>query len=80
MNICNLYLPIIGGDYDGDQATTKIVFSTEANEELDKFINSKAHYISMGANNVRTSGNEAIQSLFNLTLILPESNLTKPEF
>lgn len=80
LNICNLYLPIIGGDYDGDQATTKIVFSTEANEELDNFINSKAHYISMGANNVRTSGNEAIQSLFNLTLILPESNLTKPEF
>lgn len=80
INICNLYLSAIGGDYDGDQVTAKAAFTLEANEELDKFMNSKAHYISLGANNIRTSSNEAIQALYNLTLVLPGTKLTDPIF
>ena len=65
---------------DGDQVTVKAAFSLEANEELDKMMNSKSHFISLGANNVRTSSNEAVQSLYNLTLVLPGTRLTDPEF
>ena len=43
-------------------------------------MNSKAHYISLNGINMRTSNNEAIQSLYNLTKILPNTNLTNPEF
>lgn len=43
-------------------------------------MNSKAHYITLGGVNGRTSSNEAIQSLYNLTLVLPGTKLTDPEF
>ena len=43
-------------------------------------MNSKAHYITLGGVNGRTSSNEAVQSLYNLTLVLPGTKLTDPEF
>ena len=36
LNMTNLRLKSIGGDYDGDQVTVKIAFTKEANEELLK--------------------------------------------
>lgn len=82
LNISNTWLDSIGGDYDGDQVTVKGIYSTEANQELDKFINSKAHLVNFGANSIPISSNEAIQTLYNLTLALPEdkSKLQMPEF
>lgn len=76
LNISNLYLDGIGGDYDGDQCTVKGVFSEEANEELDKQLKSKSHYFNLGGKGVRTSDKEAMQSLYNLTLCL-EDDLKK---
>jgi len=80
MNICNCYLDAIGGDYDGDQVTCKVAYSIEANDELDRFMNSKAHYINLGGKNIRQSSKEAIQSLYNMTLILPGTKLSEPEY
>lgn len=60
--------------------TVKALYSVEANQELEKHMNSKAHYISVGGKNVRTSSNEAIQALYNLTLVLPDTKLTQPVF
>lgn len=82
INISNLYLEGIGGDYDGDQVTVKGVFSEEANEELDKQLRDKSHYFNLGGIGVRTSSKEAIQSLYNLTLCLEDdkSKITNPEF
>ena len=57
MNISNLYLSGIGGDYDGDTVTIKGIYTEEANKELDKIMNSKYNF-------------KAIQSLFNLTMTL----------
>jgi hypothetical protein len=80
--ICNAYLGSIGGDYDGDQVSCKSVFSIEANEELKKQLNSKAHYISLGGQNIMETTNEGMQAMYNLTMILPEDEkrLTKPVF
>ena len=82
LNISNLYLDGIGGDYDGDQCTVKGVFSEEANEELDKQLKSRSHYFNLGGKGVRTSDKEAIQSLYNLTLCLNEdlSKISNPVF
>ena len=55
---------------DGDQVTVKGIYSEEANDELDKHLNSKSHYFNLGGQGVRTSSKEAIQSLYNLTLCL----------
>lgn len=76
LNISNLYLDGIGGDYDGDQVTVKGVFSEEANAELHEQLVSKSHYFNLGGKGVRTSDKEAMQSLFNLTLCL-ESDKSK---
>jgi len=80
--ICNAYLGSIGGDYDGDQISCKSVYSVEANEELRNQLNSKAHYISLGGENIMQTTNEGMMALYNLTLILPddEKRITNPVF
>lgn len=70
--ICNLFLKIIGGDYDGDQVSVKGIYTVEANDELHDFINSKANYIDLGGINMRVSTNEAVQAIYNLTKILAD--------
>ena len=82
LNISNHYLDGIGGDYDGDQVTVKGVYSEEANAELDKQLSSKSHLFNLGGKGVRTSDKEAMQSLYNLTLCLPEdeSKMSNPSF
>ena len=57
---------------DGDTVTIKGIFSVEANEELDRVMNSKYNFITSGNIGIRTSSNEAIQSLYNLTLVLED--------
>lgn len=82
MNICNLYLKGIGGDYDGDTVGIKGVWLREANDELNKYTNSKMHYINFGGSNIRVSSNEALQSIYSLTKVLSTdlSKLKDPVF
>lgn len=80
LNMCNGYLDSIGGDYDGDQVSVKGIYSAEANAELDQQMNSKIHYIGLDGLSVMDVGKEAKQSLYCLTMVLPNSNLTEPQF
>ena len=80
LNMCNGYLSSIGGDYDGDQVTVKGIYSVEANAELEKQLNSKIHMIGLGGNTVMEVSREGVQSLFCLTLTLPDAKLTQPKF
>ena len=54
----------------------------EANEELKKHMNSKKNFINLGDTNMRVSSNEAVQSIYNMTRVLPETKpkLTYPTF
>ena len=70
MRLCNMYLPGMGGDYDGDTVTVKGIYTEEANEELKKFHNSKVNFTSMQSSNIRSSAEQVAQSVYNLTLIL----------
>ena len=58
-------------DYDGDSIGTRGVYTKEANEELSEFINSKANYINLSGRPLRSSSNEAIQSIYDLTRVIP---------
>lgn len=60
--------------------TVKGVWSTQANDELAKQLKSKRQFIGLAGKNVRTASNEAIQSLYSLTLVLPDSKHEKPVF
>lgn len=63
----NSYLSGIDGDYDGDQTTEKILFTQEANEEIEKAIYSKKNYIDNKGKLIRDSGKETTQTFFVLT-------------
>ena len=82
LNISNLLIGGMGADYDGDTVGIKGVWLQESNEELMKFIKSKSHYINFSGGNFRSPSNEAIQSLYSMTKILPQdlSKITDPEF
>ena len=62
-----------------DMATVKGIYTDEANAELDIVMKSKFNFITTANKGIRTSGNEAIQSLYNLTLTVneDESKMTK---
>ena len=77
-----MILRIINVIKDGDQVTVKAVFTEEANEELDKQLRAKSHYFNLGGRGVRSSSNEALQSLYNLTLCLNDDKvrMTNPVF
>lgn len=67
-------------DFDGDQVTVKLAYSVEANEELKKFKDSNGQFITLNGINGRKADKEAIQAMYNLTLVLPGTKLTDPEF
>ena len=77
--ISNLMLKAINGDYDGDTASVKVPFTTEANDELVDFINGKANLIGFDGKCIRVTTNESIQAIFNLTRALPGTKLTPEE-
>ena len=72
LSVSNLYLSGAGADYDGDQMSVKAIYSEEANRELEEYLQSKAQYISLSGSNMRTTDKEALQVLYNMTLILPD--------
>lgn len=82
MSISNVFIGSFGMDYDGDQASCKAAYSVESNEELKAQINSKRHYISLSGVNIMETTKEGINSLFSLTMVLPEdeNKLTQPKF
>lgn len=82
MQLSNLYLDGAGADYDGDTGQVKGSFFEETNIEIEKFRDSKANFITSGCENIRASSKEAIQSLFNFTLVLRQDldKMTDPKF
>ena len=68
----NVRLDSIGGDFDGDTVSSKAIYSVEANDELLKAINSKKHYISLGAENSMFTTKECLQALYSLTVVLSD--------
>ena len=61
------YLNGLDGDFDGDQVTTKGIFSQEANEEAEQKMMAKTNLITINGGIIRSIGNEAIQTLFTMT-------------
>jgi len=63
----NSYLDALGGDYDGDMVSLRAVWSQEANAEAKKLLNSNSNLLDSSGSNVRTIGNEGVQTIFALT-------------
>jgi hypothetical protein len=80
LQMCNLFCELMGADFDGDQVTEKMVFTEEANDELRNNTKTNAQYITVNGVNGRIVSKEASQAIYNLTLVLPDTKLTDPQF
>lgn len=67
VSISNLYLDAIGGDYDGDMVSERMVFSLEANEEAEETLKNIKHYLTINGDLARVIGNEAYLTFYNMT-------------
>lgn len=76
LRFSNLYLAGIGGDYDGDQCTCKGVYTREANDELESYMNSKQNLVTFGCKPLKEPGSDSIQAMFALTRILSDAKVT----
>lgn len=63
----NIFLMTLGGDYDGDQVSIRTVFSQEANIECARLMKEPTQFLNGNGSNVRTTTNEAIQTLYMIT-------------
>ena len=76
----NSFLAGIDGDYDGDQTTSRILWSQEANDDCEKEMNKKNFYLSISGGLIRQCSHEATQTLYMLTKdIDPKAKVLKPE-
>ena len=74
MQFSNSYLAGLGGDYDGDQVTAKIIWSMEANAECERVINSKSFFLTPSGKNARPIKYEVPQTMYDLTKDPTEKN------
>lgn len=63
----NTKLAGINGDYDGDTVSVRTVFSQEANLECDRMMKEPTDCLNASGNNIRTTTNEALMTLYYLT-------------
>lgn len=63
----NIFINTLGADYDGDQISVRTVFTQEANLECEKLMKDPTNFFSTNGTNVRTTTNEAIQTLYMIT-------------
>ena len=67
LQFSNSYLAGLGGDYDGDQVTMKLIWSLEANNECERIMNDKSFFVSPNGQNVRTIKYEVYQTFYDMT-------------
>lgn len=80
LQMSNLHLKSIGGDYDGDQVSIRGVFTVEANEDCAKYTQSKGYYLGLDGQNIRTMGTETVQAMYVLTKTNSKEKYTDPIF
>lgn len=81
MNMSNLYLKSIGGDYDGDTCSVKGIYTDEANAELEKHLNSLNHWIGLDGELAIKAHAQAIDAVYAMTMGVPDmKKITDPVF
>lgn len=79
-NSCKFLYEPERSTFDGDTISIKSPYTVEANEELKKFAESKANFITLGATNIKSSSGDAIMATYALTKVLNDTTLINPTF
>ena len=81
MNMSNVYLKSIGGDYDGDTCSVKGIYSDEANAEMEQHLKSLKHWIGLDGQLAIFAHAQAIDAVYAMTIGAPDmKKITDPEF
>lgn len=67
IQMSNVYLDGLGADFDGDQISSRGLFTQEANSEAIDQMKSISRIISIDGKSVRNSSKEAIQTIYAMT-------------
>lgn len=67
LSISNLYLDGIGGDYDGDQLSSRGIWFDESNKEANDSIYDVNNLLNISGELVRNTTKEAVQTLYELS-------------
>lgn len=67
LTMSNLFLDALGGDYDGDTVSEKMVFSLEANKEAQEIAESVKSFVAPDGSALRLIKNESYLTFFNMT-------------
>ena len=67
VTMSNMYLKGLGGDYDGDTISSKLMFTQEANAEAEDIMKSLKHFITVKGKLIRVVENEAFLTFYNMT-------------
>ena len=63
----NLYLSVMGADYDGDQVSVRGLWTQEANKNCEKNMTSLKSIVDINGNIYRTTTRETLQTFYNLS-------------
>lgn len=67
ITLSNTLLDQLGGDYDGDTVSARLVFTEEANEEVERLLHSNIHFMNMKNGLSKVIKNEIILSYHALS-------------
>ena len=67
VNMDNMMLAGIGGDYDGDTISEKATFTEEANDEAFQIMNDPKNFVTIAGQMARKVGNETFLTWYNMT-------------
>lgn len=67
MVMSNLYLSVMGADYDGDQVSVRGVWTQESNKNCNNNMKSLKSIIDINGNMFRTTTRETLQTFYNLS-------------
>jgi len=54
----------LGADYDGDRMSFNVVYSEEANQEIDKLLNSREYYVGVDGSMLYSSETDTVKYIF----------------
>lgn len=67
LQMSNIFLTGLGGDYDGDQVTVRGVWSQQANDEAEQILNSRRNIFTSMGNSLRDVNKDAVQGIHAFT-------------
>ena len=72
MRMFSVYPSALGADFDGDQISTQSVFTEDAKEDCDRYMNSLVNVIGLNGKMIREFPHVTEHGIYGLTYKIPK--------